>query len=123
MAQGLQKPAAPATNTLLLYYGVLAGPLAWAGDEGLSYMLDQHACSTGHYYVLHVITILAILICVSGVLISLQQLSAAGGGSEEGGSVRDRAFFMARLGVAMSIGFTLVIIALAVPRWVLSPCD
>jgi hypothetical protein len=34
-----------------------AGPLAWAIDLGFSYVMAQHACSTGHYYVLHVITV------------------------------------------------------------------
>ncbi len=121
--EGLQRPEPLCSNTLLLYYGMFAGPFAWAFDEGFSYMLTQHSCSTGHFYVLHTITVIAILIALSGVFVSQQQLSAAGDGNEEGGTMRDRAFFMARLGLSLSIGFTLVVIALGVPRWVLSPCD
>ena len=118
-----EKPEALPTSTFLLYYGILAAPTAWMCDEGLSYMLDQHACSTGHFYVLHIITIVTAMIALSGFFIALLQLLAAGKGNDDGGSPRDRAYFMARLGIITSLGFTLVILALAVPRWILSPCD
>ncbi|HLZ34624.1 MAG TPA: hypothetical protein VKP13_11440 [Nitrospira sp.] len=118
-----EKPEALPTNTLLLYYGMLAAPIAWIFDEGLSYMLNQHACSTGHFYVLHIITIVTAAVALSGLFVAFQQLLAAGHGNDDGGSTRDRAYFMARLGIATSLGFSLVILALAVPRWVLTPCD
>ncbi len=119
----LQKPQALSTNTFLLYYGILVGPTSWVFDESLSYMLEQHSCSTGHFYVLHIVSALAVVAALSGAVVAWQQASAAGEGNDDGGSIRDRAYFMARLGIAMSIGFALVIIALAVPKWVLSPCD
>ena len=118
-----EKPEALPTSTLLLYYGILAAPTAWMCDEGLSLMLNQHACSTGHFYVLHIITIVATAIALSGFFVALQQLLAVGRGSDDGGSPRDRAYFMAQLGITTSLGFALVILALAVPRWILSPCD
>ena len=35
-----------------VWWGIAAGPLAWGVDLGASYAVTQHACSTGHYYVL-----------------------------------------------------------------------
>ena len=118
-----EKPEALLTSTLLLYYGILAAPTAWMCDEGLSFMLNQHACSTGHFYVLHIITIVTAMIAVSGFFVALLQRLAVGKGDDDGGSRRDRAYFMAQLGITTSLGFTLLILALAVPRWILSPCD
>jgi len=106
-----------------LWAGVLLGPIAWALDEGLSYALEQHSCSTGHVYILHAISIVCFLLALSGAAISWHQLTIIGPGSEEGGSVRDRSWWMARLGIALGLGFALVIVALAVPKFLLSPCS
>jgi hypothetical protein len=37
--------------------------------------------------------------------------------------VESRSRFMAIYGMASSIAFTLVIIALSIPKWAMSPCD
>jgi uncharacterized membrane protein len=115
---------APAVDTLWLWFGVLAGPIAWALDEGLSYAVTQHACSTGAFYELHIISAVCLLIALSGVMVARWQLTLVPqGADDEGGSSRDRSWFMARFGIACSLGFALVIIALAVPKMILSPCD
>ncbi len=106
-----------------LWAGVLLGPIAWALDEGLSYALEQRSCSTGHVYVLHAISIVCFLLALSGAAISRHQLSTVGAGSEEGGTVLDRSWWMARLGIALGLGFALVIVALAVPKFLLNPCS
>jgi hypothetical protein len=114
---------APKQSDLQLVAAVLLGPIAWILDEGLSYSLEQHACSTGHIYVLHLISIVSLLIALAAVAIAWRQLSLAGAGSEEGGSSRDRSWWMARLGIGLGIGFAVVIVALAVPKFLLSPCS
>lgn len=106
-----------------LWWAILIGPAAWALDQGISYAIDQHACSTGHFYVLHVATICFGLLGLSGAAIGWRQLSRHRGGNEEGGSTRDRSWFMALLGILLSIEFTIVILAMAVPKIILSPCD
>ncbi len=115
-------------NIALQWAGVLAGPVAWIFDEGLSYSMVQHACSTGHFYVLHVVSIVALLIGLSGVFISWKNLMTLPASREEkgetpGGSPMDRAVFMAKLGLMLSAGFVLVIIALGVPKVMMSPCQ
>jgi hypothetical protein len=106
-----------------LWAGVLMGPIGWALDEGLSYALDQHSCSTGHFYVMHVITAFCLVFALTGVVIARRQLMLTGQGSEEGGSPRDRSWWMARVGIALGISFSIVIVAMAVPKVILSPCD
>jgi 4-amino-4-deoxy-L-arabinose transferase-like glycosyltransferase len=105
-----------------LWAGVLMGPIGWAFDEGLSYALTQHACSTGHFFVLHVITVCCLVFALAGFFIARHQMSVAESGQIAHCSTRDRSWWMARLGIASSLGFSLVIVALAVPKLLLSPC-
>jgi hypothetical protein len=119
----MHNPDAPRHSDFELLAGVLLGPIAWILDEGLSYSLEQHACSTGHFYILHVISVVCLLIALGGVAIAWRQLSLVGSGSESGGSIRDRSWWMARFGIALGIGFAVVIVALAVPKFMLSPCS
>jgi len=103
--------------------GLLIGPLAWGADLLLSYMLVHHSCSTGHSYVLHAISVVCLVIVLGGAWMSWMQYQNAKEGNDSGGSPLDRAHFLGLLGLASSVFFAVVIIANAVPRWVLSPCD
>jgi RsiW-degrading membrane proteinase PrsW (M82 family) len=105
------------------FYALLIGPFAWAGDLGCSYAFVYHACSTGHHYVLHVITGLALLFALTGAFVGWHEFRAFRDGHEEGGSPLDRSYFMAVLGIASGLGFALVIVATAVPKFVFSPCQ
>ena len=107
-----------------VWWGLAAGPLAWGLDLGSSYAVAPHACSTGHYYVLHVITWICFLIALSGFVIALMShRRLPRPASAEGHLPRDRAFFLSLLGITMSLGFSVVIIAETVPRWILDPCS
>ena len=103
--------------------GLLIGPLAFGADLLLSYILVQHACSTGHFYVMHAISVVCFLIVLAGAWMSWQQYQYASQGSDDGGSPLDRTHFLGLLGTASSLFFAVVIIANAVPRFLLSPCD
>jgi hypothetical protein len=109
----------------LIWWAMCAGPLAWGADLGFSYVLTQHTCSTGHHYVLHVITIVCGLIALSGLAaawFSYQRVPSHEA-EDKGSRPLDRTYFQILFGVVFSIAFTVVIIAGAVPRWILSPCD
>jgi hypothetical protein len=43
--------------------------------------------------------------------------------SEEGARPWDRAYFQVLFGIVFSVAFAVVVIAGAVPRFILSPCD
>jgi|SRR5581483_254240 len=108
----------------LLWWCMIAGPFAWACDLGFSYVLAQHACSTGHHYVLHLITIICFLIALTGAAAgytAYQQLPREV--SDKGRRPLDRAYFQVLFGIVFSFSFAVVVIAGAVPRWILSPCD
>ena len=107
-----------------IWWALVAGFLAWGLDLGLSYMLEQHSCSTGHHYVLHTISFVCVLVALSGFFTGFSELRRfPANTSEEGGSHFDRAHFQALMGAALSLAFTLVVIAGAIPRWILSPCE
>jgi hypothetical protein len=111
-------------TTAALAWGMAAGPLAWACDEGFSMSLTQHACSTGHHYVLHLISLIAFAVALSGAVTGYRLYREMPDELDpKGGEPRDRAHFQALYGIASSLGFALVIIAFAVPRWMLSACD
>ena len=112
------------SSAMALWWGVFAGPIAFAADEVLSYAIVQHSCSTGYNLLLHLYTILAILVCVSGFLSALWCYNRIprDAGTEEA-NVASRSRWMAIYGLAASSVFVIVIIALAIPKWALSPCD
>jgi hypothetical protein len=106
-----------------VWWGVAAGPLAWGCDLGSSYAAAPHACSTGHFYVLHVISLVFFLIALSGFALAFGTYRRLPEQAEKQGHLpRDRAFFLSLVGIGMSLGFAVIIIAGAVPRWILSPC-
>jgi hypothetical protein len=108
---------------LPLWSGILAGPMAWAIDLTASYALVKWVCATRDYAVLHAITIGALAIVAVGAAISwlaLQESRAAV--PTDGGEPRQRAHFMAVLGLTVSALFALQIVAGAIPRWILDAC-
>src|SRR3954451_8835401 len=101
MVESTEQLNAPAVDTTGLWFGVLAGPVAWALDEGLSYAITQHACSTGAFYELHIISVACLLLALAGAYVARWQLTRVPQGAyEEGGSPRARSWFMARFGIA-----------------------
>jgi hypothetical protein len=107
-----------------IWWSLIAGFLAWGLDLGLSYILEQHSCSTGHHYVLHLISIVCFAIALSGGAFGLLEFRQfPKDTAEEGGSHFDRAHFQALMGIGFSAAFAVLIIAGSVPRWILSPCS
>ena len=117
------QPEVQTASSFAQFYALLMGPLAWAADLGLSYATVYHACSTGHYYVLHVISGITFLLALTGAYVGWQEFLAVRDANDEGGTPFDRTHFMALLGIAASLGFALVIIATAVPKIAFTPCQ
>ncbi len=104
-------------------YSWLIGPLAWAADLGISFATVYHSCSTGHYYVLHVISAIALLFALSGAWVGWKEFFKYRDADDEGGTPLNRAHFLSLLGILTSLGFALVIIATEVPKFVFNPCQ
>jgi hypothetical protein len=123
MAQ-LAKIVRPSETPAMIWWTMFAGPVGWATDLGFSYALAQHTCSTGHHYVLHVITVACAVIALSGFASGLTAYNELPEGArEEGARPLDRTHFQVLFGMVFSLAFTVVIVAEAVPRWILNPCQ
>ena len=103
-----------------LWVGIVAGPSAWALDLLISYAVVQWTCGGGPPMVLHLISMAALLLIAGGAFVSWSALHYAPGGDLDQPDQRGR--FMALLGLSMCGLFALVVIATAVPRWVLDAC-
>jgi hypothetical protein len=123
-AAGFERQIESGRTSWGIWWALAAGFLAWGFDLGVSYVLEQHSCSTGHHYVLHVTSLLCALLAISGLVAGFWEFRRFPGNSKGEGPTRfDRAHFQALLGMALSIGFAVVVVAAAVPRWILSPCE
>jgi hypothetical protein len=119
-----EKTVRPREAPALIWWTMFAGPFAWACDLGFSYALEQHTCSTGHHYVLHVITVVCALIALNGFAAGWTAYRVLPeDASEEGDRPLDRTHFQVLFGIVFSLAFTVVILAEAVPRWILNPCQ
>jgi hypothetical protein len=108
----------------VLWAAVLAGPTAWAIDLVLSYSLVQWTCGGGPPVVLHLVSLFALALIAGGAFAAWRALQVAPGGAPDDGSEPDqRGRFMALLGLTMCALFAVVVIAAAIPRWVLDACQ
>ena len=106
-----------------LRWSLVAGFLAFAIDLGVSYPLRGHACSAAATYQLHLVTILCFAIALSGFLSGWSAIRRLPHDrDEQGPEPHNRAYFQALLGIILSLGFSLVVLANAIPRWMLDPC-
>jgi hypothetical protein len=105
-----------------LLAGVFAGPVAWATDLVISYVLVDPACKGQHVVALHATTFVALAVTAAGAVIAWRSLLQTPQRPTDGGDPIDRARFMAVLGLASSAFFGAVVIAEAIPRWVLDAC-
>jgi hypothetical protein len=108
---------------LPLWSGILAGPLAWAFDLTASYAMVKWVCHTNRYSILTLLTIVSLGIVMGGAFLSWTALtSTANDTPTDGGRPRQRARFMALLGLALCALFALQILAGEIPRQVLDAC-
>ena len=116
------------TAVTRLWFGILAGPVAWTLQLAISYPLAQLSCHAGyrsqHPLTLQVVAGAALMMIAFGALTAWNALQAAPApASTDGGRSIDRARFMAMLGLLFAALFTLVVIATAIPTWILHACE
>jgi hypothetical protein len=109
---------------LALWTGILAGPIAWACDLLASYALVKWICTSQRLSALHLISLLALVVVGIGALVAWRTLRLASRPlSHEGALSRQRARFMATLGLASSALFALTIVAGAIPPFMIDACQ
>jgi hypothetical protein len=107
-----------------LWFGILAGPLAFLLNLQLSYMLVQPVCATAHRLVLHLVPAGALLLTAGGGGSAWRSWQRAGQAeSSQTGGVLPRSRFMASVGLLTSGLFVIVIVAQWLPNFILTPCQ
>src|SRR5689334_13442089 len=108
---------------VLLYIGLAAGPAAWAINLGVCYSASQHVCSTSHLYVFYLTNVFTFALAIAGFLAARaawRELPEEP--DHESGDPIGRGKFMSLLGQMCSLGFALVVLAGAIPVWMMPPC-
>ena len=114
----------PERRDVLLWIPVLAGPIAWALTEQLSYMLTPTACWTGSHLLLYLVPLCTVVIVLSCALFAHGRWKRQPEGSTETGDPREsRSRFMAMAGFWLCVSSAVVILAETVPSLVLRVCD
>ncbi len=109
---------------LPLWTGILAGPIVWAANLMASYALVKWVCHTNTDAALQLITIASLVIVSGAAAVSWSAfVRTRNDVPTDGGRPRQRARFMAILGLVSSGLFALQIIAGAIPHWVLDACQ
>ena len=109
---------------LRLWAGILLPPFAWFLHQQLSYLLVSWACTTGRPFTFYVVTVLMLLPALGGGLFSWLIWKRLGHDEpDEAGGVQARGRFMAVAGLLSSIMFCLVILAQALPSFMLNACE
>jgi Ni/Fe-hydrogenase subunit HybB-like protein len=101
-------------SSVALWSGVFAGPFAWALVFELKYALIEYACRNHAPWLFWIFFLLGILICAYG---------AFSGWRGKAADASTRAQFMGIAGVALSIAFSVFIIAMSIPDLFLRPCE
>jgi hypothetical protein len=111
-------------NLIAAWLGLLLPPLAWSMQMGARYALQSWICLHGHHWVSDVIAVAAILVTLAGGVVGWQQRRdlLSDRNRQVSDQLRQRALFMATLGVAMCVSFELVIAAQWLPERILSAC-
>jgi hypothetical protein len=111
-------------SPLALWTGILAGPLVWAADLTASYALAKWSCQNGRRAILLTLMIVSLLIVAGGAVLSaIAWRHTSDDVPTDGGRPRQRARFMAMLGLAIGALFALQIASTAIPQWVLDACE
>ncbi len=124
MAEPAEHDVRSGPRPLALWTGILGPPIVWYADLTISYPLVHPACPTGSMLWLHVVTAVSLLLVAGSGLTAWSCLrSVPADAPTQGGWPVDRSRFMALVGLASSALFALAVIAQAIPRWILGPCQ
>jgi hypothetical protein len=108
---------------LLLWMGVVTGPLAWLAELETSYLLTNWVCGHGRGWLLSVVNAAALLVAGAGAMAAWRaRRYLASSGPQAPAPTADCRSFLVAMGLALSGLFALAILASIVPTAMLSPC-
>ena len=101
------------SSHLSVWLCAFAGPAAWTAHQLLSLALVPVACFGTGPWLLHTVTALTALLALAGMLVGTSELGRGGTSGR---------LFVAGASIVSDAFFTLVILAEALPDFLLSPC-
>jgi uncharacterized membrane protein (DUF4010 family) len=107
----------------LLWFAVLAGPVAMAVNQFMGYVLVKWVCASGHKNLLTAISLATLLLATTGAWVGWTCRERVRDAKEHGGRIVDRSYFVAIVAVGLAAITALLIVLQAFPRFVLSPCE
>jgi hypothetical protein len=108
----------------VLWACVLAGPLAALVQLQANYALVLWVCGSGQRWVLHAVSLLALLVTAGAGVLSWRNWHRAGAAWEdEGAGVLPRSRFMAVVGMLVSAHSALVVVAQWIAVFVFGACQ
>lgn len=117
-------PATRKSGSARLWLALATPPLVWFSAQNAGYFLVAWACARlNGEWVLHAIAAASVALCVAAGLLSLTLLRDVGARGEDDRDDRiQRVRFLARIGVAGAIIFTLIILVQWIAVAMLDPC-
>ena len=107
-----------------LWVGLLLPPTAWITQLQVVWLTSEYGCITNDFLWNHVASVAALAISAFGGLVAFREWRSVGGGTDDDdATVRSRRRFMALIGVATGVLFTVVIFAQWLPTLTGVPCD
>lgn len=107
-----------------LWTAFFAGPFAWALNQGAGYAAMKPVCAAAAPYVLWLIATVSFAIVAAGAWTGWRWLLALRTqATGAGGNVPDRSYFLAILTIALNGLIGVLIVASAIPQFLLSPCE
>jgi hypothetical protein len=112
------------TRDLLLWIGVLAGPMLWLFSFEAKLYWNTWTCASQTKVALFLVALVAFLLTAGAGLLAWRQWNELGKQSPgEAGNALERSRLMALGGLVFSAGFCMVIVAQAIPDMLLEVCQ
>ena len=101
----------------------VAPPLILLADLQASYLLVPYTCRTGAQLPIHLVSVVAFMLDAGAFALAWRVWRGAGSGwPGDEPEPRAQARFLGMTGLLTSAYFALVVVAMAVPRWVVGAC-
>lgn len=114
----------PSRETVALWFGFLAGPVALLWGQMIVYALVPDACDRKSSVWVHVVHLIIVLVSLLGGWMALRVWRRLGRGEADSHpSPEHRARFMAVSGMAIGAFFALTAAAMWLATFLLSPCS
>lgn len=105
-----------------LWGGLLIPPIAWLIDLQISYAIAGWVCETGRHWIIDVTTLITLLITLAAGALSLGTWRMIEPAADDADPRSGRTRLMAIGGMVNAAFFALVIVATAIPNFMLRSC-